>query len=455
MSRVPALVVAGIASGVGKTTLTLGLAAALRRRGLRVRAAKVGPDFIDPGFHEAVTGAPSRTLDGWMLSPDALRRSFARTGAGADLVLVEGMMGLFDGLDGRSEVGSTAQVAKLLGAPVVLVLDASALVRSAGAIVLGAERYDPDLEIAGVIWNGAGGERHVRWLAESLEGRCRAASLGWLPRQGDLHLPERHLGLVTARERRFDPGLLARLGELVEAHVDLERLLALARSGVEGEVEPAAPPETRARIGVALDEAFQFYYPENLELLREAGAELLFWSPLKDPDLPDVDGLYLGGGYPEVHAKELAANDSMRAAIRAFTLGGGPLYAECGGLMYLAERLEDLEGTLHPMVGLLPLTVRMLPRRLTLGYREVILEAPSLLGGPGTLLRGHEFHHSHADSDLAGIERVYRVSDPGEGRVWPEGYRLASVLASYVHLHFGSNPAAARAFVAACEARRR
>lgn len=454
MRRTPALVIAGIASGVGKTTVTLGLTAALRRRGLTVRAAKVGPDFIDPGFHEAATGAPSRTLDGWMLSPEALRRNFARAGAGADLVLVEGMMGVFDGLDGRSELGSTAQVAKLLRAPVVLVLDASALVRSAGAIVLGVERYDPGLEVAGVIWNGAGGERHVRWLAESLEGRCRTASLGWLPRRDDLRLPERHLGLVTAREQPFDPGLFGRLGELVAAHVDLDRLLATARSDVEAEA-PTEVGGPRARIGVALDEAFQFYYPENLELLREVGAELVFWSPLRDSDLPDVDGLYLGGGYPEVHAKALGANEPMRAQVAAFATRGGPLYAECGGLMYLAERLEDMDGALHPMVGLLPLTIRMRPRRLTLGYREVRLEAPTLLGGPGTVVRGHEFHHSHAEGEPAGVETAYRVSDPGEGRVWPEGYRWANVLASYVHLHFGSNPAAAEAFVAACERRRR
>lgn len=454
MSRIQALVVAGIASGVGKTTVTLGLAAALRARGLTVRAAKVGPDFIDPGFHEAVTGAPSRTLDGWMLSPEALRRNFARAGAGADLVLVEGMMGLFDGLDGRSEVGSTAQVAKLLGAPVVLVLDASALVQSAGAIVLGAERYDPAVEMAGVIWNGAGGERHVRWLAESLEGRCRAAPLGWLPRREDFHLPERHLGLVTAREQRFDPGLFQRLGKLVEAQVDLDRLLGMARSEVEPEA-PTAAKATRARIGVALDEAFQFYYPENLEFLRGAGAELVFWSPLRDPRLPEVDGLYLGGGYPEVYAKELSANEPVRAAVAAFARRGGPLYAECGGLMYLAAELEDLDGALHPMAGLLPLTIRMRSGRLILGYREVAVEAPSLLGGPGMTFRGHEFHHSRAEGELGGIERVYRVSDPVGGEVWPEGYRLANVLASYVHLHFGSNPAAAEGFVAACARRRR
>ncbi len=448
MSVIAALCITGLASSVGKTTVTLALAAAFRRRGLRVRCAKVGPDFIDPGFHEAVTGTPSRSLDGWMLEPEALRRAFARAGHEADLVLVEGVMGLFDGLDGRSETASTAEVAKRFGLPVVLVVDASAQVRSAAALVLGAERLDPDLDVAAVVFNRAGGERHVRWLHEALEGHCRARALGALPWRDELRLPERHLGLVTARERRFAAASCDALADLAERSIDLDAVLALARSTVAPEAPPA-PAVPRTRLGVALDDAFQFYYPENLEALRAAGAEVVPWSPLEDAGLPDVDGLYLGGGYPEVHALRLAANATARAAVRDFVLAGRPVYAECGGLMYLAERLEDPDGRAHPMVGVLPVHVRLRPRRLTLGYREVRLEADSLLGPRGVRLRGHEFHASHLEAPPA-VEATYRVSDPAGGEPWPEGYRVGNTLASYVHLHFDSRPETADAFVAAC-----
>ena len=292
-----ALVIAGLASSVGKTTVTLALAAALRRRGLRVRCAKVGPDFIDPWFHAVLTGAPSRTLDSWMLSAGVLRSTFARTGAGADLVLVEGAMGLFDGLEGRSEAGSTAEIAKRLGLPVLLVVDASAQVRSAAAVVLGVERYDPDLALAGVLLNRVGGERHVAWLRDAVRGACRTPVLGAIPWRDAVRLPERHLGLVTAAERRFPPDLSERLADMAEATVDLDACLRAAGSRVAPEV--AAPPgPVRMRLGVARDEAFQFYYPDGLDALRDAGAELVAWSPLADTDLPLVDALFLGGGYP-------------------------------------------------------------------------------------------------------------------------------------------------------------
>lgn len=444
-----ALCVAGLASSVGKTTVTLALAAAFRRRGLRVRCAKVGPDFIDPGFHAAVTGAPSRTLDSWMLPPAALRATFARAGADADLVLVEGAMGLFDGLDGRSETGSAAEVAKRLGLPVLLVVDASAQVRSAGAIVLGAERYDPELDIAGVLFNRVGGERHVQWLQDAVAGRCRAPVLGALPWQESVHLPERHLGLVTAAEHRFPPTWFDTLADLAQNSVDLDGCWGLARSAVEAEVPPAPGP-TWLRLGVARDEAFQFYYPDSLEALQAAGAEIIPWSPLSDARLPEVDALYLGGGYPEVHAARLGENAGARAAVRAFVLDGKPVYAECGGLMYLAQALEDLAGALHPMVGVLPFRVRMTPRRLTLGYREVRLEVDGPLGPAGSVLRGHEFHRSHLESPPAGVDTVYRVADPTSGQSWPEGFRVANTLASYVHLHLGSLPGAAQGFVSAC-----
>ena len=316
---IPALVVAGVASGVGKTTLTLGLIEALRRRGLTVQPFKVGPDFIDPGFHALVSGRSSHNLDGWMCSEAHVRATVARRAADADLALIEGVMGCFDGRDATSDAGSTAEVAKWLGAPVVLVVDAGAMAKSAGAIVLGFEEFDPDLDLAGVVFNRVAGETHWKWLREAVSARCRAVPLGYLPRRDRLTLPERHLGPGDGGGAGVSPrSLLDELAGAIEATVDVDRLLSLARSRVAPAADDfeGAPVgrrriearRDRPRIGVARDLAFQFYYPANLDLLREAGAEVVFWSPLEDAELPDVDALYMGGGYPEVHAARLGAN---------------------------------------------------------------------------------------------------------------------------------------------------
>ncbi len=466
---IKAVVVAGVSSGVGKTTVTVGLLEALRRRGLRVQAFKVGPDFIDPGFHSRVTGRPSYNLDGWICSREQVVETVATQAADADLAVIEGVMGCFDGIEGKSDEGSTAQAAKWLGAPVVLVVDARAMSRSAGAVVLGFERFDPELELAGVIFNRVAGETHFRWLSEAVEGSCSAVPLGFIPRRESLILPERHLGLVTAAERGLSRGFLDELASVVEEFVDLDPLLSMARSsisgvGVRGEWRignsecgiPHSPlriphsNEIRARIGVALDEAFQFYYQANFDLLRAAGAELVFWSPLNGSALPPVDGLYIGGGYPEIHAKELSANEAMRREVKAFVESGRPLYAECGGLMYLCRALEDLEGKLHPMVGALPTTARMSPGKLTLGYTEVEFSVENPLAPAGSVARGHEFHYSRIDEVPASVQRVYRLRRLRNGEERAEGYLVENALLSYVHLHFGSNPMVAERFVSSC-----
>ena len=439
---IPALVIAGVSSGVGKTTVTLGLLEALRRRGLTVQPFKVGPDFIDPGFHSLVAGRPSYSLDGWMCSREHVRATVARQAAGTDLALIEGVMGCFDGRGAESDEGSTAEVAKWLGAPVILVVDARAMARSAGAVVLGFERFDPDLDLFGVVFNRVAGDTHWRWLREAVTARCRAVPLGYLPRRDSLALPERHLGLVTAAERGLPGPLLDELAQAMATSIDLERLLVLARSDVSPAAPAVADPDARvrARIGVARDLAFQFYYPANLDLLRAAGAELVYWSPLRDAELPHVDALYLGGGYPEVYAGELAANGPMREAVRAFAAAGGPVYAECGGLLYLAEALENESGRLHPMVGLLPTIGRMVPKRLTLGYAEVEVTRETPLGPAGTTARGHEFHASRIDPVPEWVPRAYRVQMSRGGTPRAEGYLIGETLMSYVHLHFGSNP---------------
>ncbi|MBI4589658.1 MAG: cobyrinate a,c-diamide synthase [Candidatus Rokubacteria bacterium] len=460
MSPLRALVVAGVSSGVGKTTVTLGLVEALRRRGRRVQAFKVGPDFIDPGFHALVTGRPSYNLDGWMCSRESVVATVATHAAAADVAVIEGVMGCFDGLDAKSEEGSTAQVAKWLGAPVVLVVDAGAMARSAGAVVLGFERFDPDLDVAAVIFNRVAGETHFGWLRESLEGACRSIPLGFVPARDSLALPERHLGLVTAAETGLAQEFLDGLASAVEQSVDLDRLLALATSRVEA-VPPAAaerrlpsPARPRARIGVARDPAFQFYYPANFDLLCAAGAELVSWSPLRDAEVPEVDGLYLGGGYPELYAKALAANEAVRWAVREFADSGRPVYAECGGLMYLAEALEDEAGTLHPMVGLLPTIVRMTPKRLTLDYAEVEVIRETPLAPAGTIVRGHEFHASRIEEVPASVPRAYSVRMRRGQAPQAEGYLIGNALMSYIHLHFGANPRVAEHLVRSCQARR-
>ncbi len=450
-----ALVIGGVASGVGKTSITLGLLEALRRRGLTVQAFKVGPDFIDPGFHQLVTGRPSANLDGWMCGRDRVLATVSRYAAGADIVIVEGAMGCFDSRDGVSDDGSTAQIAKWLGAPLVLVADASAQSRSVAAVVAGFERFDADLDVAGVIVNRVGGDIHAGWVRDAIGLACRAQWLGAIRWNDELRLPERHLGLVTAVEGTLTPERLHRLGDAIETGVDLDTLLRLATAlaTTRKDTSKTPAPDADVVIGVARDAAFQFYYDENLALLREAGARLVFWSPLTEPQIPEVDGLYLGGGYPELYARQLSENRSLHTSIRAFVEAGHPVYAECGGLMFLAENLEGPDGSLHRMVGILPASVRMRPRRMTLAYTEVELTDGTPLGPVGATARGHEFHFSTLDPVPDRVCRAYRLRAGADAR--PEGYLVESALMSYVHLHFASNPDLAPAFVNACRRTRR
>jgi cobyrinic acid a,c-diamide synthase len=447
------LVIAGTQSGVGKTTVTLGLLAALRRRGLVVQPFKVGPDFIDPGHHSRAAGRVSRNLDGWMLSREANLALFRRQACQADVAVVEGVMGLFDGYDGASEAGSTAQMAKWLHLPVLLVVDARAMARSAAALVHGFADFDPDLSLAGVLFNRIGSPTHLEYLQQAMASLQGVRCFGGLPRDRELAIPERHLGLSTTEDHPLEEAYLHHLADWLEHHLDLEGLLeALPRLLLPEEPAPA-PPAATVRLGVAKDRAFCFYYPENLELLAAAGAELVFFSPLNDRELPaDLHGIYLGGGYPELAAERLAANAGLRDALKERAAGGLPIYAECGGLMYLAREIRDLEGRAHAMAGVLPFTVRMLPRLKALGYREITLTAPGLLGPAETRARGHEFHYSEIVGEPDGVSRLYRLTPRRGGAAMSEGYCQNHVLASYVHLHFGSNPEVARSLVASCRA---
>ncbi len=440
-SPLSAIVVAGTHSGVGKTSVTLGLIGAFRHRGLTVQPFKVGPDFIDPLHHQHASGRPARNLDGWMLDPEINLERFARATADADVAVTEGVMGLFDGSEGKSDRGSTAEMAKLLGLPVLLVIDASAMARSAAALIHGYTSFDPDLRVAGVILNNVGGETHAGMIRDAVAGAVPI--LGALPRAKDLVVPERHLGLHLPHEARAE--YVDQLATLIEEQVDLDALLG--NSAIERRTAPAAAapsPPPRIRLALARDEAFCFYYADNLELLEQAGAELVPFSPIDEPLPENIDGIYLGGGYPELHADKLAANTPTREAIREFASAGGPIYAECGGLMYLAQTLE-IDGETHPLCGVLPFSTTM-PAPLAIGYVEVTTTGG--LFGSGQTARGHLFHHSAIAGEPA-TDRCYELKN-SRGEETQEGYLIQNVLASYAHLHLASNPALASAFIDQC-----
>lgn len=448
----PRLAIGATASGTGKTSVTLALTAAFRRRGLRVQTFKAGPDFLDPAWLAQASGRPCYNLDGWMCGEAYVRHRFARAAADCDLALMEGVMGLFDGADPATLDGSTAELARWFDAPVLLVVNAHGAARSVAASVAGFAGFEPGVRIGGVIANSCGSRRHAEWVAQSLLAANQAPLLGSLPRGALPPLPSRHLGLTPPSEGKSDE-----FADAAERHLALDEILTLARTA-----PPMAGPAPSAgiavpasvRLGVAQDSAFHFYYPDNLEALEAAGARLVKFSPLDDPSLPaDLDGIYIGGGYPEDHASLLAANASMLESVRRFAASGRPLYAECGGLMYLSRGIEAVDGRKHAMAGLLPAWTRMLPRRKALGYVEASPQGDCLFASAGETLRGHEFHYSElvpAGEDAAGWQPAYRLSRRGEAAATLDGFARGGVLASYVHLHFASHPGAAQRFVRAC-----
>ncbi len=438
----PRLVVAGTSSGVGKTTVATGLMAALRGRGLRVGAAKVGPDFIDPGYHALATGRPSRNLDAWMCGPDAIPSLAGRAAAGADVLVVEGVMGLFDGSgDPAGPVASTAQVAGLLQAPLVLVVDASAVGASVAALVHGFASFDPAMTVAGVVLNRVGSDSHESLLRDAL-APTGVPVLGALRRHGDYAWRDRHLGLVPVVEQPDQVRRsIAALAAAVARDCDLDAVLALARSSPSVEVPgpPAARHQFRTVLAVAGGPAFSFVYPDNLELLAEAGAELAVFDPLTDSRLPEgATGLYAGGGFPEIFAAGLAGNRPLLDDVRGKVDAGLVTWAECGGLLWLARSLDD-----QPMAGVLPAHGRM-TERLTLGYRRATIRGASPLGPAGTGVRGHEFHYSTLDPPGDDLDWSGRT---GAGRA---GFAGPTLLASYVHVHMGAAPQLAERLVATC-----
>jgi cobyrinic acid a,c-diamide synthase len=445
--NIPRVVIAGTHSGCGKTSVAAGLLRALRRRGNQLQPYKVGPDFLDPPHLTQAAGRTCRNLDGWMLPQGTLTEIFARGAEGADAAVIEGMMGLYDGVGGTGDEGSTAEVARWLGAPVILVVDVSASARSAAASALGFTVFDPGLNVAGVIANSAGGPRHVQTLRDAL-GSSGIPLLGTLPTNPDVAVAERHLGLLPP-----DDGAVDALADAVAEYVDLDAVLRIARTAppvVAGvPVFPPMPMAPAVRVAVARDEAFSFYYQDALELLEAHGAALLPFSPLRDAEPPPSDGLYLGGGHPESFAAGLAENTSMRQAIASAVRGGLPVYAECGGLLYLTERIEDTGGRAHPMVGAVPGVTRMHDRPAALSYVTLQAVDDSLLLHSGETVRAHEFHYSTVALD-GPVRFAYRSAEGRGIETGFDGVYLPGGVASYAHVHLAALPAMAERFVAAC-----
>jgi len=453
--RIKALCIGGTGSGSGKTTLTLALLAALRRRGLVAQPFKIGPDFIDPGHHHAASGRPSHNLDTWMLRPEENQAIFHRYAADADIAVVEGVMGIFDGLGPQDETGSTAHLAKLLGIPALLTVHAKGMARSIAALASGFQNFDPALKWAGAIANKCGSAGHIEILRQAMAGNGTMPLLGGLIRDDDIAMPERHLGLITADEGRLNEDALKRLADLAEQGLDLDQALNDLPSLQTQPPNDEASKQADVRIGVARDQAFCFYYEENLRRLREARAELVFFSPLRDKCLPaGLDGLYLGGGYPELFAKGLSQNQSMLEDIAVSSEYGMPVFAECGGMIYLGRAVTDLEGVKWPLCGVLPIETGMNRKLRKLGYREAVFTGDTPLGPKGTKARGHEFHYSEISADHGGSEKgVFQLRGQGRGGdadLGPAGFRVANTVASYMHFHFGSNHQLADNFVDFC-----
>ncbi|MDX2239516.1 MAG: cobyrinate a,c-diamide synthase [Leptolyngbyaceae cyanobacterium bins.302] len=483
------IIIAGERSGVGKTTVTLALLSYLRQQNFSVQSFKVGPDYIDPMFHQSVTGRPCRNLDPVLTSETYVRRCFSQHSQTADYGLVEGVMGLFDGaadevgrqkaeerkskaeegIDGKDQAkvspcfnqpfqarggfGSTAHLARLLNLPVLLVVDCSRLSQSIAALVQGYCSFDPNLDIAGLVLNRVGSDRHLDLLQAALKP-LNLPILGVLRRQDAITIPDRHLGLLPTAELPHLDALIKQLAHLAQECFDWEKLTPLLRQNITPEENPISPsphlpippssPSPQVRLAIAQDAAFSFYYADNLNLLQELGAELVFWSPLKDATLPDnVQGLIFGGGFPEVFAAELAANVSARTAVKAAIANGIPTYAECGGLMYLCEAILDFEEQAWEMVGVLP-TTAVMGKRLTLGYRQAKAQQNGVMFAAGTIAWGHEFHRSHLT--IEPTEPLLEVhSAQSEGWCYPNNLH-----ASYIHFHWGATPGLPQRFLNQC-----
>ncbi|WP_094228060.1 cobyrinate a,c-diamide synthase [Methanolobus psychrotolerans] len=429
-----AVLLAGTNSGVGKTTVSMGIMAALKRREMEVQPFKVGPDYIDPTYHTAICGKPSRNLDTFMMQVDGVKRTYSKHSENADINIVEGVMGLFDGMD-STEVASSAHVAKTLGIPVILIVNVHGMSRSAAAIVKGFSEFDKDVKIAGVILNKVGSPRHAKMIIDSIPD---IPIVGTLPRNQDVTVPSRHLGLYMAHEQEFDTEKLA---TFIEENIDLDTIISIAQTAPDADKNIAEEDsEADVRIGIAYDSAFCFYYQDMFDAFRNAGAEPVFFSPIKE-ELPEVDGLYFGGGYPELYISELERSRTTRS-LKELSADGIPIYGECGGLQYLSTSY-DIEGTVYKMADVLPAQTVLTKKLQALGYTEGQASGDFIKG----TIRGHEFHYSvtYCDNDAKLVYEMKRGKGIIDGK---DGLTEHNSLASYTHAHPASFPV--KSFVEKC-----
>ncbi|MCR4430204.1 MAG: cobyrinate a,c-diamide synthase [Tepidanaerobacteraceae bacterium] len=457
--KIPRIILAGTNSGCGKTTLSAGIMAALVKRGITIQPFKVGPDYIDPMFHTFVTERYSRNLDSWLLDETSVMHLFQKNAYGCDMAFIEGVMGLYDGFGGRTIEGSTAHVSRILKSPVVIVMNADGMALSAAALLQGFKDFKGGTDIRGAILNRIDSFRLYAYLKDIIEGNTGISVIGYVPHSEEYELPERHLGLVPGAEL---PDLKERIGRLacaVEKTVDLNMLVSLAKRAPEledsNEIHPAMGRGKKVRIAVAYDKAFNFYYRDNLDLLEMMGAKLVYFSPMEDSRIPcGVHGVYLGGGYPEMFAKELSANISMRNDVREKILNGLPAYAECGGLMYLCRAVRDKSGNLFEMAGVIPAETEMTRSLQRFGYSQVRFVKDSVLGSAGTFTRAHEFHYSALKIDKGyAVDYCCEIQKPAGGdmqKTYCDGIKIRNLLATYQHIHFWSNPGLAASFVEHC-----
>ncbi|WP_054741905.1 cobyrinate a,c-diamide synthase [Cellulosilyticum ruminicola] len=439
------ILIAGTNSGVGKTTISLGIMQALKNRNMVVQPYKVGPDYIDTAYHTHITKRASRNLDAYMLEEEKLKYLFNKVKVDADISVVEGVMGLYDGKGTDINNCSSSSMAKLLNIPVILVINAKAMAASSAAMVLGYQKIDPDLNICGVIANNVRTEGHYKLVKESIEKYCGVEVLGYFPPNESFSLPSRHLGLVPSNEMEALDDKFQSLGSEIEKYINIDRLLELCETeDVETDYKPEIVSSglTKVKgkkIAIAQDKAFNFYYADNLDLLRDMGLEIVNFSPLYDKELPVCDYIYIGGGFPEVFGKELAANKVVREAIKKAHEAGIPIYAECGGLMYLGEGLIDHDENYYEMVGIFEGVSRMTKSLKRFGYCYGTAQEETILSKVGDTLRGHEFHHSEFESKEKGVYIMQKGAKAKEEDKWSGGYSKGNTLAAYLHIHFYSN----------------
>ena len=444
--NIPRLVIAATQSGSGKTTITTGIIAALRRRGLIVQSYKIGPDYIDPGYHSLASGRSAHNLDSWLVSNDKLKEIFIQTSQNADIAIIEGVMGLYDG--GRNGISSTAEIAKLLNAPVILVIDAKSMGASAAAVALGFREYDRDVNFAGVILNRIGSDNHKKMIEEALS-EINIKSFGEIKRDNNLKTPERHLGLLPTSENETEE-LIKNIAGAINSQVNIDELIEIAKTAPALYFKNAPKfriPNTtfRIKIAVANDEAFNFYYPESLRVLEDLGAEIVKFSPLQDKNIPNVDGLIIGGGFPEMFAAQLEANISMRESIKTAVSKGLPTFAECGGYMYLMNEVIDFEGKSYKMVGAINNSAKMNNKLQMVGYVEAKLINDCILGKAGDVFHAHEFHFSNElnNNGQSALKCVKMRND----EKYFAGFVNDNIVASYLHIHFAGCVEAAKHFM--------